>query len=481
MTIVVPHRSNWFASTLKEKRATVLFAFLLCFCSISLLTLITSVFFGRFNSDWRYYMSEAVCSDPSGNTICNDVAIWPSDLFERNVESYDRIPDLGARYTSETFARLYRIFLNPSDSLTAATAKIHIFRSLVASSIITSCLILTRRFRKSRVFAVRAAFCAFGFPYLLFTSSSVYPAPLASIAILLFLICVKAITGEENLGTIDRILLLFMFLVSSAVIMANRLEVTAFSGVAIFLVALQNWRTQRLRKHLVSHVLIFTALFSAFASQNSAIQNNAIEIIGGNFRVVSSEAAEASMLFRNIGDMGFSLLAPVTFVDNSTRNLILAIAGSRSSLGLMTYGLVALAWIPLAVVVLSHVGSLIQPIRLGRKLSTATNSWNWPLLLCFALFFVIPAAFRTIWFFQYAIPLILVSLFFANDSRLNPTLTKLLIVVSALSNLATFFAIARTVNIVYFWGLSIATPWLIIAGLMASLVAAGSMRYAMAM
>ena len=463
-----------------SSRFVVALSGLLQLSSFFLLFLVSSTYFSRFHSDWPYYASEALCSSAANIESCSQTGEWPNDPFQVNVRTINHIPDLGVRFTSESFARLYGIFLSQNDTFASAIAKIHIFKSLVTATLLYASLNLVKHFPTLRPYATRAALCAFSFPYLLFTSASVYSAPIASIALLLTLLTMKAMTEVTDLRNSQLVLLASLFLISLAVVLTNRFETTMFCGLAIALSAASKWTKRLMHKRLVFCLVSFAALFGICVAQNTELRRLSLETVQLNLRVVSSEAADTSAAVRQVGDFGFSLLAPVTFVDNSTRNLSAATSYAEGSLGRWMYPLIVMSWIPLLVIVIRHLVGLFRPLIVCSKKNFRTLVRRWPSLLCLALFIVIPSVFKSIWFFQYAVPLIMVSLYFADQERLNNKLTKNLFLVGVCSNLLAFWSVTRTRDIMAFWNILIESHWLflavVLAGFTSIVLAANSAR-----
>lgn len=455
----------------------VLFQRLLLFSGLSLLFLIPSAYFARFNGDWPLYASEALCSHTTRINTCGQTGKWPDNPFRGDVGKIEQVITFGVYYPSYTFTRAYGLFLSPTDSLTSAIAKIHIFKSLVAASLTFAVLHLLRVFPSSRPFALKASLVAFAFPYLLFTSASVYPSPIASIGLLLTLVCTKVMSEVMELGASQYVLLATLFLTSSAIVMTNRLETAVFCGVAITLAVLRFWGRRRIRRRLMYCFASYVFLFGILAAQNTALNRQLFELVQLRLRVVSPTAAESSVIVSQIGDTGYSLLALVTFIDNSTRNLHSAINNGGSSPGWWVNLLLALSWSPLLVIMTRHLVGLIQSPATGQMKRFATLARNWPSFVCLALFFLIPFIYQSIWFFHYAVPLMMVSLFFDEQNRLGHKLTRVLLMTGICSNLLTFLSVAKTANTVRFQNASIESQWLVLTGVIAGFLVVGTAGY----
>jgi len=346
--------------------------------------LIASFSFHRFNVDWPYYLSEIVCSGPSKVRNCGPNNWDLVNLFQSTFAESLQVFDYGIRYTSAPFANLVGSIAKSSDSLTVVVTKVHILKALLAAYFISLTLYFSQRFRETRILAMELLICAFAFPYTLFMTASVYPASIASVALLPCLIILR-IVEQTHLPVRTLLFLSGNLLIAASVIVTNRFETTVFMGLAVAIFVVSNWRRRReLRGMFVISVPILLALAYSVV-QNAILRRWITRTIRGEAKILEPETAESSSAVGLLGDAGLSITAPVTFFDNSSRNLLSAVEQLSSSPDYVDFIILVVCWLPLTSLLAWKVTRLLPPLfslfrgSLSFREYNLTNwsPWHW--------------------------------------------------------------------------------------------------------
>ena len=444
---------------------------LLFYCSIFLLFLSAGVNFSSFNVDLHFYLSEIVCSGPSRSLNCSREFQPLASVFRAPQNGSILLQDYGARYTSATFANFLGLFTDRTDSLPLVVAKIYVVKSLIVAYFLTVAVYLTKQFHYTRRFAIQSVVCMFAFPYSLFGASSEYPAVIATVAMLPILISLQIYGQEKQLTTTFHLLLGINFVIGCAVIVANRFETSLFCGLAVLIHSWQTYR-KKLNKHRTFlPLLVFAILFAAFVSQNITLQVWLQNLSQNEAKVLSTETAQTSAVVQVIGDAGFSATALLTFFDNSSRNVMNAVLPGQLPFGILGLVLLILFWAPLVLVMTQKLVLLFKAMTLQKRAFKVITEECLPAVLVLILFVLIPFIARTIWFFQYAAPLLLVFLFATKSLNGSFAPLKSLLKVGIFSNALAYVSVVIQNGSLYLGNTAIESYWIVATGLLLGIVA----------
>ncbi len=404
---------------------------------LSLIFFISGFNFDTFTAgSHSYYASEIVCSGPSRDLNCSLRIQDDVQLFRGSINEPIQLPNYGTRYTSSSFANFLNLFTTSTDSLQIVILKIFSIKSLVASYLIAYSLFLVKKFDIVRQLATKLFLVVFSFPSLLFGVAGVYPAPIATLAVIPILITLKVFEREKTLPPSTINVLFTNFFLSLTVIMANRFETTAFVVFGICMWGIQNY-LKTSKKNVTVIVLGSIICLSLFLILNPTIRALFLNSSSGKFSVLSQTQAYESKIVASIGTIGLSVMAPVTFVDNATRNLLNAVSSNTSN-QFFKFPFVLIPWIPLSVILLQAVKNSLLPLFRKNLLWRKSAAERIPALLILSLFWIIPTFARTVWFFWYLIPLLTIFVFFTDHLENIEKRFKLLIWLATASNTLYF-------------------------------------------
>jgi len=304
----------------------------------------------------------------------------------------------------------------------------------------------------------------FAFPYSLFGAASEYPAVIATIAMLPVLISLKIYGQEKRLTPAFHILFLVNLMISCAVIMANRFETTMFCGTAILIHVWHScWKKQLQRAW--TPLLIFTTLLLIFLSQNVFLRTLIQGTFDGTTKVLKADTAETSVVVQVIGDAGLSVTAPVTLIDNSSRNVLGALVESHTDNKVIALVLLIVFWAPLVLVILPRLVLLFRELLSKRGVRTIASE-QLPAILVLSLFLLIPLMARSIWFFQYALPLILVFLFATSSLGGSSISLNALLKIGLFSNALAYVSVLTQNGPLYVGTIVIESHWISATGIL---------------
>jgi hypothetical protein len=231
---------------------------------------------------------------------------------------------------------------------------------------------------------------------------------------------------ESIIATSRQLLLATVFLIFSMIVISNRFETTIFlilaCGLAVtrllFCRSLFRGRGLLPIGLLVISVLLagVTALLNPTSSRLfSQAAKRDIQIV---FPGTPSRSVEIIEKIGLPGDFAFSLMAPVTMIDNSTRfflsrtyqALLQDPDGNSTSptFHLLVYVVVTvLAWLPMVVVVGGIFYLLARKIPLSIRQRERLEVNEVFLILLLFLYFFIPFFARLIWSWWYLVPLLM--------------------------------------------------------------------------
>jgi hypothetical protein len=413
------------------------------FVFLFLIFLISSFNFHSFNADWPRYLSEVICTGPSKISNCSLSA--PLDLVKilrSPLSDPLQVYDYGIDFTSASFASFLALFSNVNDSLAIGLLKIHIVKSLIVAYITTVSCYLLSRFPNVKQFGYELIICVFTFPYTIFMASSVYTASISTIALMQILIIIKIFEVENHLSSKVVWILLGNFVAASTLILTNRFETTIFYVFAITLFCLQLWKHIEKRTYAKLIFSLSLGICGVFLVQNRELRNLILTASRRELKILNTETAGSSVVVDKVGDFGLTLTAPITFFDNSTRNLFLG----TTDPGMVPKSLVVLivitSWIPLIYLFSLKLFSLFRPLLCNSSSKRTFLIENYPALLAIFLLLFIPVYSRTIWFLHYAIPLLCVFLLFTDSSGHRQGSYRKLLGLGMLSNALTFYIVS---------------------------------------
>ena len=417
------------------------------------------IFIFSFNFDnftqgaHSYYASEIVCSSSAGERICTDAPQEDVRLFRGKVDEPKSVTDYGNRYTSETMAWFITRFVDVGDSLREVVLKVYIVKALIAAILLSILIQLAMKREYLRNFLFKQGILIFSVPYVLPGIADVYPAPFAIISMLGALSIMKIVNSEDIHSTKTKAILLSYFVISSLLIFSNRFETAIYLGVAMFLSLLDNSVSGKIRMNGKIKSLgaaIYIVIFGSFISINSSFNGWFFGMFNGTSRVYTVSQAKESNVVDAIGDVGLSVMAPVTFFDNSTRNIarqfgdawgekMVNLGFSRDVLEIIGSLFVVLCWVPLVTVLgvgtfnkfRANVGDKFCSLKYFKKILA-------PLVLLFMLIWV-PYFARVSWFLWYVLPLLMTLLFFFDQSR-SQSWMRVIYALPVFTNLIAFAA-----------------------------------------
>ena len=420
--------------------------------------------FSSFNVDLRWYLSEIVCSGSTRSYNCTPDVQPLVSVFRTTKNEPILLQDYGARYTSASFANFLNFFSNSKDSLAIVVGKMYIIKSIIAAYFLTVSLYLVRQFHYTYRFAVQSLICIFAFPYSLFGASSEYPPVIATMAMLPVLISLKIYGQEKRLTPAFCLVFAVNFMIGCAVIMANRFETTVFCGVAVLIHGWHScWKRQQQRAW--PPLLIFTTLLAIFVSQNIVLKSWFKNLSLNEAKVLSSDTAETSAVVQAIGDPGLSVMSLMTFLDNSSRNVLNAVVASHTDNEVINLVLLIVFWAPLVLVISPRLILLFRELLVRRETHVIIKE-HLPALLVLSLFVLIPFIARTIWFFQYAIPLILVFLFTTSSRSGSSISLNTLLKIGLFSNALAYVSVLIQNGPLYVGTLVIESHWIAATGIL---------------
>lgn len=454
--------------------------FLVLFCAIFSLFFLVGFNFQLFNKELHFYLSEIICSGPSRQTNCS-TEFQPVPEFFRGSRKIELLQDYKIRYVSASFANFVGLFTGTEDSLTKVVIKIYVLKSLLVAIFLTYSLYLVKKFSYLRQFAVQLTICTFAFPYTFFGASSVYPASIATIAMLPILLTLR-IYGQQKIisPTLNSILAL-NFVFGCAVIMANRIETSVFCLAAVLV---GFWHTNRKivnRRRAMIPLWIYVATLAGFIRFNVSLRSWFVNSIRGEAKVLSLETAQNSRsseqidgLFNRLNipeelqtaDIALALTSPATFIDNSSRNVLNALSSSQFNNSLIKIILLLAFWAPLICLLWQKISLLFKTLWKNRHEPRLSIIEFTPALLVILLFPLISFFARTIWFFQYAAPLLLVLMLATQGLRTNSKFLNTTLRLGIFSNLVAFFIVVSKNGSLYFGGIELKSHFQIAIGLL---------------
>jgi hypothetical protein len=400
--------------------------------TVLLFILLTAVFFlSAFNFEefsgyggghW-YYASEALCPEPE-STICT-LERTPIERFFRGSPTEPlqiQTEADSARYVSSSFSQFLKLFLSDSLSLRENILIVQLVKSVLSSALLMASLILMVRNPGSRQTGVKILLTAFSLPYLVFGNASFYPAPIAIVASIPFLLSLRALRRSQSLTSSNTLVAFATFMLSLLVILANRFEVSAFAGLALLLSFIGRPKTEHApgqKSQQIVLVASFLFTYVLFCSINLPLRRWTISILSGSSQVLSADQVANSKAFTAFGDAGLAAIGPLTFFDNTSRNNARLIGdrfieNSPDLLQIVRrfiFGATQItSWYPLIVVLLITGIGLAHRVRTSRGTRAGFRSWG-PGAVALVVLAALPGVARAPLFFWYVASLLFVIVF----------------------------------------------------------------------
>ena len=215
---------------------------------------------------------------------------------------------------------------------------------------------------------------------------------------------------------------------------------------------------------------VSTACFAIAYNLNQTFRQSFLESATGQFKVLSQVQANNSFLVNSIGNSGLSLISPLTFVDNSTRNLNDLIFSDNTNVVSKVLFFI-ISWIPIFLLTTRALKTIFYPMFNRKSLMLRVIIERIPSLFLMIVFFLVPMYARTVWFFWYLVPLLVIFIFFVDYLKGVERNYKSLIFISIVANAVYFVLVVRNLGAIYLLGVWIDPLVQIFFGLSLGLIA----------
>ena len=388
-------------------------------------------------------------------------------MFRGDPNEPTQIQGYTNRYVSAPFAWLLAQSHSVTDTLRVVLLKTLTLKSLLSAALLTFLLVSAAYNRKIRPLIVRLSLVMFSIPYMIFGLAGFYHAPISSLAVLICLVTINLWLQNKVKW---RIHLSCLALISSLILLISQTRFEAFAALSVMVILLpvtRFWRQNELNiawnKYLML-VGVLAGVASLSIAYNTKIKIWVVATLGGNAQILSRETADTSLAVRLTGDAGFSLTAPLTLIDNTTRNVGAQFAdATRIELSSQWGSLLAtvldvvlrtLSWVPIIIifggVLRRFYDSLSSNSSLREKVVVATPFTIWALL-----FLLIPAYARTPWFIWYVMPILLCTVVSVDDGTHITKYERWAIIVAVAVNLTSTVATSQILGDLVIAGLRI--------------------------
>ena len=415
------------------------------------------------------YASEIVCSGPSRELNCSPSFQASVQLFRGYDYEPTQLPDYGTRYVSSSFANFLNIFIESTDSLRRVILKTYVIKSLIAAYLVTFSLLLVKKFKCLGEITTKLLLVTFSFPYLFFGASGVYPAPIAALAVIPIFSILKIMNCEKLIPPKIATALYINFGISMSLIISNRFETSAFVLLGVFMWSIYTFSKERKNRTFII-LAVSTACFAIAYNLNQTFRQSFLESATGQFKVLSQVQANNSFLVNSIGNSGLSLISPLTFVDNSTRNLNDLIFSDNTNVVSKVLFFI-ISWIPIFLLTTRALKTIFYPMFNRKSLMLRVIIERIPSLFLMIVFFLVPMYARTVWFFWYLVPLLVIFIFFVDYLKGVERNYKSLIFISIVANAVYFVLVVRNLGAIYLLGVWIDPLVQIFFGLSLGLIA----------
>jgi len=432
------------------------------------------------SGDTRYYASEVICTNQKTSHLCTSQTTQSIYVFRQGGDNVTLQQNMNSTYVSETFSKFIGLAFNNSDTYREVLLKIFAVKSAVAALIITLVVYLQHRYRYLRSSVVRSTTGLLSLPFLLQSVAGPYPAGIAILGLLLALM-VLVVVGEDRIRLWDTPLLVGCWCISCLVITTNRIDTLAFLLAMMVMFFIRQFAYAAGTVYLNPVVFVLMAISMLTIGFTWLIDDKVLslqkQVVTGQVTLVPTEiSSKSTQLIDSIGlpgDLAFSLMAPITMIDNGTRAFVNATYGPlffespQSTLvrfGLITLVVifVVLAWIPLGISSASMVADTLSRLHAGapRQKRLATVSLiGLPLLI----YFLVPWYVRGIWSLAYVLPIFLILTLASDARRPLHSYEKLGFSVMFASNISAIIAINGQLGDVYVLGKKFPTLVVVLA------------------
>ena len=355
----------------------------------------------------------------------------------------------GARYVSSSYSRLVQPVISLSNSLRGRVILAQITKSIIAALLLVATIWLVFTRPELRYLATKILIVAFSVPYLIFTVASVYPAGIAILASIPFLLSLQALHTAQRETQPRTSSLLVVAGLSSGLIVSNRFEVTAFITLATILASFRSMIDENSRATRRAQIL-FACVFSTVLSIGVVTNPEQVKWIR-NSLLGTAEVLDQGTVERNskvvaaVGDKGLSIVAPATYVDNSSGESLNLIRGPLvdSSTGVKPLSndtlarvVLSVSWFPQIAVLLLAARGQFKKNRSIKSFRTGIQAWGSVAVLLSALV-VIPGFARAPAFFWYFAALLFALILFTDErTRWDSRLLRSASVVATATNVA---------------------------------------------
>jgi len=386
-----------------------------------------------------YYASELVCGGPAATSLCTANAQPDTRLFRGSLDEPRQLQEREPRYFSRPFAWVLSQVHSETDTLREATIKVFLAKALIAGALTAYCTALCAAFPGLRPLAIRLFIVAFSIPHLWLGVSSFYTAGMASAALIATLLTITVFEENLALSRSWHFSLILIFMLLSLLIGTNRFETYCCLILSVVLTIRKIFSTAS-RKSLQSSTVTLSVasliVFGLIFQINETLRRFLGLYLNGPGLKVLPIGASAESRLSALNDASFSLLAPLTFVDNTSRDILHRLDIDFNYLSLVLIG----SWTPVLTVFvrlgIDVARNLRSKVPMAAKLVSHMN-----LLIWLVLFLVIPWLARTVWFYWYALPFLLAIVVAApRASRVTAVETSLSVVVVSV-NLTFFYLV----------------------------------------
>jgi len=405
-----------------------------------------------------HYAFEIICTGPARHSIC---LTGNSSGEQNNIgnvsPSKNLVQDSNVRFVSENFAKFLNLFIDSGDKLGTIFLKISIIKSLLATYFVLVFLSYLSKYRKVRNQGLQIAVVLLSAPYFLQSISNIYPPGLTTLAFLVAVTSAFIFALNLELSSKDKVFLLMNFVLSTLVVLANRIETSIF--LIIFLISMLlsivcgligKVQSKFNLKAVINLIVIFFVVGTPIVLKTHIFKKRLLDLFLFRFTLIQEHDIEESAVLSKLGRTGFSLESGITLLDNLWRLLENSIP-QTSGLDFRNVWNVwfLLLYIPF-VVILGIVLFRTFAILLNRqKYSRADRFGQIPASIVIFLFVAIPFVAVSVWFLSYVYPLLVAFLLLAETPDISKKVLKFLLGMVIFTNTASIVLNNNSLENVY--------------------------------
>lgn len=425
-------------------------------------------------ADMRYYASELICLNRKTSHLCTAETTRNVHVFRSEGDSVALQQNMNVSYVSKSFNSLIGLALDNRDTYREVLLKVFAVKSAVASLLISLVAYLAQKYRHLHQIVVRLITGMFSVPFLWQGVAGPYPAGIAILGMLLASL-VLIIVGEHRTPLSNPGLLLGSWFIGVLMVVTNRFDTSAFLVAMVVVFFIRQHYLSSEAVHLAPVLRGLVAVLAMTISLNFLLNDKMRELlqqaISRDLVVVPDEVSSRSEQFVEStglsGDLAFSLMAPITMIDNGTRAFVNGSYGPlffesshgpvvRIGLIILVVVAVVLAWIPLGICSASFVADSVARLQAEttrRKQIASLLLIGLPLLI----YFLVPWYVRGIWSLPYVLPLFLILALSSDTRRPLRSYEKLCFSVMFASNISAVTVINVRLGDVYVLGMQYPT------------------------